>query len=167
MVPYRIVTRPAFEAIGRKTWIGGPDNEAFGRFWAQCHADGTIAALGRLRGGRPNPQTGSAVIGLSCVEQNPALREFDFLIAIETPADLDDAAASALGLERHAVPAAEWAVFEGRGEMPAALVAAEMYAFMEWLPASGYVHAAAPEMEVYPPTDEPYCEFWLPIVRPA
>ena len=78
MVPCRIVTRPAFEVIGRKTWIGGPDNEAFGRFWGQCHADGLIAALAGLRGGAPNPQTQSAVIGLSCVEAEPTRRAFDF-----------------------------------------------------------------------------------------
>ncbi len=165
MVTYRIVARPAFEVIGRKTWIGGPDNEAFGRFWAQCHADGVIATLGRLRGADPCPQTGGAIIGLSCVEQDPAKRDFFFLICIETPDGLSDADVAALGLERHPVPAGEWAVFEGHGAMPDALVAAEMYAFMEWLPASGYAHAPAPEMEVYPLSDEPYCEFWLPITR--
>jgi AraC family transcriptional regulator len=45
------------------------------------------------------------------------------------------------------------------------LVTAEIYAFSQWLPASGCVHALAPEMEVYPPGQgEPYCEFWLPVV---
>jgi AraC family transcriptional regulator len=34
---------------------------------------------------------------------------------------------------------------------------------MEWLPNSGYEHALAPEMEVYPSQGEEYCEFWLPI----
>ena len=46
---------------------------------------------------------------------------------------------------------------------------AEIYAFTQWLPASGFSHALAPEMEVYLPTrengDEGGCEFWLPIVR--
>ena len=166
MVPYRIVTRPSFQIVGRKTWIAGTDNEAFGRFWSHCHADGFIASLAELRGDTPNPQTAGAVIGLSCVEADPTRRQFDFFICIETPADLDGAVVAAQGMERHVVPATDWAVFEAHGEMPGALVAAEMYAFTEWLPASGYVHAPAPEMEVYPPTDVPYCEFWLPITRP-
>jgi len=34
--------------------------------------------------------------------------------------------------------------------VPESIVQAEMFAFMEWLPQSGYEHALAPEMEVYP-----------------
>ena len=65
-------------------------------------------------------------------------------------------------LESYTVPATTWAIFECHGKLPEAIVASEMYAFGEWLPSSGYVHALAPEMEVYPPRDG-YCEFWLPI----
>jgi hypothetical protein len=36
MVNFRLIERPAFEVIGRKTWIGGQDNELFGRFWQEC-----------------------------------------------------------------------------------------------------------------------------------
>ena len=80
----RIVERPAFQVVGKKTWISGQDNALFGRFWDRCRAEG-------------------------------------------------------------------------------------MYAFMEWLPNSDYVHANAPEMEVYAPgsdggSENNYCEFWLPIV---
>ena len=54
--------------------------------------------------------------------------------------------------------------------MPEAIVEAEIYAFTQWLPTSGFVHANAPEMEVYPPgsrgdSDDNYCEFWLPIAE--
>ena len=44
----------------------------------------------------------------------------------------------------------------------------EIYAFTQWLPASGYAHANAPEMEVYLPGvsgAEYVCEFWLPVMR--
>ena len=58
------------------------------------------------------------------------------------------------GLERYEVPAARWAVFECRGKVPDSIVASEMYAFMDWLPDSGYRHALAPEMEVYPASDD-------------
>ena len=63
-----------------------------------------------------------------------------------------------------------WAVFECNGKVPEAIVKAEMYAFMEWLPNSKYVHAHAPEMEVYPPgidgsSKDAYNEFWLPVSK--
>lgn len=167
MITARIIDRPAFEVIGKQTWIGGQDNDAFGRFWQQCHADGTIARLQRISGMRPGEQTGGMVIGVSRVEADPTNREFYFLIGVEAPrGDLD---AAAEGFERCVIPASRWAVFDGSGEMPMSLVRAEMYAFMEWLPGSGYSHAAAPEMEVYPAGEsapgEMKCEFWLPVVE--
>ena len=44
------------------------------------------------------------------------------------------------------------------------LIDAEMYAFMEWLPASQYKHDNAPELEVYPSHDNKLVEFWIPVV---
>ena len=84
------------------------------------------------------------------------------MIGIERPEEAD-----APELTRHTVLAALWAVFACRGPMPEALVRSEMYAFHDWLPASGYAHAHAPEMEVYPPGGEDYCEFWVPIKAKA
>jgi len=159
-VPYRIVDRPAFTVAGRSTWISGPDNEQFGRFWQQCQGDGTFGVLRRLTHMAPGPQTQGQVLGISRVEADPTNRSFSFLIAVEVPADADTG-----DLERYTVPASRWAVFEAHGPVPDALVTAEIYAFSEWLPGSDYAHALAPEMEVYPPTDLPYCEFWLPLQR--
>lgn len=167
MTTYRIVERPAFDVIGKKVWIAGTeDNEAFGRFWDQCRAEGLLAMFERLKGFQPGPQTNGLTLGISRVEKNPAKREFFYMIAIEKPEScpaLDD-------VESYRVPATHWAVFECHGKVPESIVTAEMFAFMEWLPASGYVHANAPEMEVYPPgsngqSDENYCEFWLPVKR--
>jgi len=59
-------------------------------------------------------------------------------------------------------------VFECRGNVPASIVEAEIFAFTQWLPASGFVHAQAPEMEVYlegANEDDYICEFWLPVQR--
>jgi len=163
MVTPRIVERPAFRVAGRKAWISGPDNAIFGRFWVQCRAEGLFETFARLTGMRPGAQTGGTVLGVSRVEQDPAKRDFYYMIAVETEAEAE-------GLESYLVPAARWAVFSSRGLMPEALVQAEMHAFMEWLPASGYRHALAPEMEVYPPEEagpggEVSCEFWLPITE--
>lgn len=164
MIEYRLVERPAFTVIGKQTWIAGQDSSLFGQFWQTCQADGLFQQFERISGLRPGAQTNGVTLGVSRVDADPAQRSFYYLIGIELPLD-----APSDGLEVCTVPAATWAVFGSQGPLPDALVAAEMYAFGEWLPASGYVHAHAPELEVYPPGadgEETYCEFWLP-VEPA
>jgi len=161
----RIIERPTFRLVGRKTWISSQDNSLFGQFWERCQADGLFELLEQVSGLEPGPQTGGVTLGISCVEQDTAKREFYYLIAVEDPQTHTVA-----DLESHTVPASQWAVFECRGKVPEAIVKAEMYAFMEWLPNSEYVHAKAPEMEVYPPgpdgsSEDSYCEFWLPVER--
>lgn len=157
MVEVRIVERAAFCVAGRQVYISGPDSAQFGRFWAQCHADGCIDRLRRLPA--PSvPQMEGALLGVSRVEADPARRDFFFLIGVEYDRDVPS------DLTCIHIPAGRWAVFACPGAMPDALVAGEMYAFGEWLPASSYRHALAPEMEVYPPGAENYCEFWLPLV---
>ncbi len=166
MVKYRIVERPAFHIIGKKTWISGQDNAIFGRFWDKCRAEGLFEIFKQINGFQPGPQTRGGTLGVSCVERDPAKREFYYMIAIENPLDRE-----VPDLERYWVPAAQWAVFECRGKVPESIVKAEMFAFMEWLPNSNFVHANAPEMEVYPPesdgssedNDINVCEFWLPV----
>ena len=159
----RIIERPTFQVVGRKTWISGQDNALFGRFWEQCRADGLFELFKQIGGLEPGPQTGGVTLGVSCVEKDPAKRDFYYLIAVETPQNHE-----VTELESYTVPASLWAVFACRGPVPEAIVKAEMYAFMEWLPNSEYIHAKAPEMEVYPPgpggsSEESYCELWLPI----
>jgi AraC family transcriptional regulator len=163
MVNYRLVERPAFEVIGRKGWIAGQDD--FSRLWEQYQAEGLMEVFSRIRGFRPGGHTGGATLGISRVEQDPGKRTFYYMIAVETPADCPPT-----DLESYRVPASQWAVFECHGKVPGAIVEAEMFAFMEWLPNSPYVHALAPEMEVYPAgsagdSDDSYCEFWLPVSR--
>jgi AraC family transcriptional regulator len=159
MVAYRLVERPAFTVAGKKTWISGQDNAIFGRFWERCRAEGLFELFDRIRGTRAGPQTNGVTLGISRVEQDPSKRSFDYMIAVESPVE-----GLGAGLETYEVPACQWAVFECRGQVPDSIVEAEIYAFTQWLPGSGFVHANAPEMEVYPPeADEGYCEFWLPI----
>ena len=162
-VRFHLFERPAFEVLGRKSWIA--DQEDFGRAWAQCQADGLMDVFQRISGLRPGEQTGGATLGISRVEQDPTVRTFYYMIAVEAPAGCPPT-----DLERYQVPAAQWVAFECHGKVPGSIVEAEMYAFVEWLPGSGFVHAPAPEMEVYPPgsagdSDDSYCEFWLPVER--
>ena len=167
MTTYRIIERPAFEVIGKKTWISGPDNAQFGRFWEQCQSEGLFETFKQIGGLRPGPQTRGVTLGVSRVENDPANRAFDYMIAVEKPG-----ACPATDLESYCVPASQWAVFECHGKVPEAIVEAEIFCFTQWLPNSAFVHANAPEMEVYPPesqgdSDDNYCEFWLPIARKA
>jgi AraC family transcriptional regulator len=164
MIKYRIVEKPAFEVLGKKTWISGQDNSLFGRFWVQCREAGLFEIFERLRGDQPGLQTNGSVLGISCVEKDPANRAFYYMIAMESPEK------SSGELENYHVPASQWAVFECIGKVPEAIVKSEIYAFTEWLPSSEYEHARAPEMEVYFPgndgnSEDSYCEFWLPITK--
>lgn len=164
MIKYRVIEKPTFDVIGKKTWISGQDNDLFGRFWVQCQEERLFDLFERLSGNRPGLQTGSSVLGVSCVEKDPASRAFHYMIAIEKPERLPEE------LEIYHVPASRWAVFECVGKVPEAIVKSEIYAFTEWLPSSEYEHAKAPEMEVYfsgndGRSEDSYCEFWLPITK--
>lgn len=147
----RIEEKPAFEVCGRKVWISGQNNEEFGEFWNESHENGLVE---RLKGFGTGKITNSGVFGVSRVEKYPDNRQFFFYIAAEHTGEDD--------LEDFTVPACKWAIFEGAGELPMSLVNAEMEAFMKWLPSSGYVHAHAPELEVYPVSGAEV-EFWLPV----
>ena len=160
---YRLVERAAFNVVGRQTWISGQDNSLFARFWQSCQTDGLFQQFERINALRPGAQTNGVTLGVSRVDADPSRRSFYYMIGVEVPD-----AASGADLEVCRVPASLWAGFECRGHLPEALAASEIYAFSEWLPVSGYTHAHAPELEVYPPAAnagkaETYCEFWLPI----
>jgi AraC family transcriptional regulator len=161
MSQFRIVERPAFDVIGKKTWISGQDNDLFGIFWEKCKAEGLFGIFEKINGFQPGSQTNGTTLGISQVEKDPSNRAFYYMIAIEKTKDCPDTE-----LECYQVPSSTWAVFECRGKIPGSIVEAEMYAFMQWLPASGFMHASAPEMEVYLEgeiSDDYVCEFWLPV----
>jgi AraC family transcriptional regulator len=163
MPQIRIIERPAFDVIGKKTWISGQENDLFGIFWEECKAEGLFGIFEQINGFQPGSQTNGVTLGISRVEKDPADRAFYYMIAIEKIKDCP-----IVELESYQVPSSTWAVFECRGKVPASIVEAEMYAFMQWLPVSGFVHAHAPEMEVYfegNSEDDYVCEFWLPVQR--
>lgn len=158
MTEVRIMKLPSFRVVGKKVWISGQDNKQFGVFWDECHKDGTIEALRKLSSSPESNITKATTFGVSRVEKDPSNRAFFFYIATETDKTSD-------GFESFSIPAAEWAVFSNRGELPMSLVDAEIFAYTKWLPASKYIHANAPELEVYPAADSALVEYWLPIVK--
>ena len=155
MIRHRIEEKPAFSVSGVKTWISGQNNEEFADFWNACNTDGTTE---KLQAASSDPRfnvTHSRIMGVSRVENDPENRAFDFYIAAE--------AAPLPGFDAFPVEKGEWAIFEGDGNDPMALIRAEMEAYMNWLPSSEYAHDDRPEIEVYPSGTGVYVEFWLPI----
>ena len=156
MVNVRIESKPAFDVTGIKTWISKVED--FHDFWNRCHEDQTISDLKTLVNYNAGEITQSLVFGVSRVENDPNYRDFYFYIVTEY------AEKGQRDFETFTIPASQWAIFECKGPIEKALFEAEMYAFKEWLPSSGYVHAMAPELEVYPARDSQVVEFWLPIM---
>lgn len=113
MPQFRIIDRPAFEVIGKKTWISGQDNDLFGIFWEECKAEGLFGIFEQISGFQPGSQTNGVTLGISQVEKDPADRAFYYMIAIEKTKDCTDTE-----LESYQVPSAIWAVFECRGRFP-------------------------------------------------
>jgi AraC family transcriptional regulator len=167
MMNVRVLKAPGFIIAGRFAWIEGPDNMAFGRFWEQCRENGLLRQLDALRinsGLLTKTTLDGAILGVSCVENDPTNRSFDYWIATACgQGPLEEYEAITAGLNRREVPSAHWAVFSCPENTPAGIVQAEMYAFGEWLPRSGFRHANAPEMEVYPSNPQAAWEFWLPL----
>lgn len=167
MVEVRFEDLPSFIIIGKKIWISGQENEIFGEFWQHSNENGLVEELKDINRDHSKPILNSTVFGVSCVEKDPSLRSFSFFIATEADSP-DNILAKHPDLEIHTIPACQWAVFSNEGTLPLSLVDAEMYAFTDWLPSSPYLHAYAPEMELYPPNPTlnslmDYVEFWLPI----
>ena len=155
MVKVRLENKPAFDVIGIKTWISKVED--FHNFWNKCHENNTISTLKSHGNHNAGAITQSLVFGVSRVENDPNNRDFYFYIATEYTGN------ECKNFETFTIPASQWAIFESKGPIEKALFEAEMYVFKEWLPSSGYIHAKAPELEVYPLRDSQIVEFWLPI----
>lgn len=157
MVNVRFENKPEFEVTGIKTWISKVED--FQNFWSKCHEDDTISTLKSFGNHNAGVFTQSLIFGVSRVENDPNNRDFYFYIATEYAGNGNK------DFETFTIPASQWAIFESKGDVLTALFEAEMYAFKEWLPSSGYIHANAPELEVYPVRDSQIVEFWLPIIK--
>ena len=160
MVEVKIIEKNEFLVCGKKTWITGQHNEEFGEFWDKAHKTGLVDFLKKISAPK---EMEKAVMGISRVEKDPNNRAFDFYICCET----EGMSAMEDDMELFEVPASKWAVFSNHStnnNLAECLIKAEMYCHMEWLKTSGYIHAMAPEMEVYPVNDRTRVEYWLPII---
>lgn len=156
---YKIIEKESFSVIGKKTRITMVDNQNFNlvpKFWNNCRIDGTQEWLCKRAGKL-------GMLGI-CMDFDKDTEEFNYMIAVE---EVNKALPE--GFESRTIPAATWAVFESIGPMPEAAQDVTKRIFSEWFPATGYEHACAPEIEVYPAGDvsspDYRCEIWIPIKK--
>ena len=153
---YRIEERDAFRIVGAKAHFGMNLEESFAqvpKFWAQTVQSSMAQAVCALPAKQP-----CGLLGVStCMDG----RDFDYYIAVATDAPVPE------GMAEYTVPAATWAMFECVGPMPQAVQQLQTRIVSEWLPASGYEYADAPDIEVYPEGNtqaaDYRCEVWLPV----
>lgn len=156
---YRIVEGKEYEVIGKLIRVSCKDGENFRRipeFWRECHKDGTVEKLCPAAGDK-------GILGI-CTDVKYDKEQMSYMIAVENNGCITDSS-----LETRKIPAATWAVFTSVGPMPEAIQKVWQRIFQEWLPATCYEHADAPELEVYPAGNneaEDYrCEVWIPVVK--
>lgn len=156
---YRIVERKEYEVIGKLIKVSSKDGENLRRipeFWRECYADGTIDRLCSIG-------AGNAVLGI-CMDMEYEKEQMSYMIAVESNGSFADSS-----LTTRTIPAANWAVFTSVGPMPGAIQKVWERIYQEWLPATGYEHAEAPELEVYPEGDtsapDYRCEVWIPVIK--
>jgi AraC family transcriptional regulator len=156
---YRIVDKEAFKVVGVSkgvTTVDGKNLEIIPGFWDECYDKGICKRLSDMAGSM-------GMLGI-CMDFEYEKDMFNYVIAVEK-----QGTAVPEGLVEKEIPAATWAIFESVGPMPDSIQKVWSRIFSEWFPATGYEHADAPEMEVYPAgdasRDDYKCEVWIPVVK--
>lgn len=151
---YRIESKDAFRVVGvsaplhrelEKNFSVVPD------MWQKAAADGTV---GQLAGLMDTPPMG--LLGISICNDTEDWRYF---IAVSSTKE-------AGRFDEYLIPASTWAIFPGSGTNRS-IQELEQRIVTEWLPASGYEYANAPDIEVYlnPDPQNAQYEVWIPVVK--
>ncbi len=151
---YRIETKEAFRIIG----VSAPlDREIENNFmvvptmWQEASVNGTIQKLAGMMDAQPMGLLGVSV----CNDEE----QWKYFIAVSSTKAGD-------GFEEYRVPASTWAIFSGTGTNQS-IQELERRIITEWLPASGYEYANAPDIEVYlnPDPQNAQYEVWIPVAK--
>lgn len=140
---YRIEKKAAFRIVGVKEHFDMNIEESFSKvplFWQETVIAGMIPNLCTLMNQQP-----SGVLGVSTCMNG---KDFDYYIAVASNKPTPK------GLVEYEIPAATWAIFECVGPMPHTIQELQKRIVSEWLPASGYEYADAPDIEVYTEGDQ-------------
>ena len=155
---YRIEEKPAFRAAGYGEWVSMLNGENFTRIpqmWAELSKE-RCAQMEQGYADGPYP----GMFGVMWMGEDP--NKLFYAIAVSTEKTVAED-----GLQIIEIPTQTYAVFE---TPMASLQDVTRRIYAEWMPASGYEHAAGPEMEYYPVADmsDPakyICEIWVPVVK--
>ena len=151
---YRIETKEAFRIIG----VSAPlDKEIENNFmdvpklWQEAAVNGTIQ---KLAGMMDTPPMG--LLGVSACNDE---EQWKYFIAVSSTKPSGE-------FEEYMVPASTWAIFSGTGTNQS-IQELEQRIIAEWLPASGYEYANAPDIEVYlnPDPQNAQYEVWIPVSK--
>lgn len=155
---YRIEKKEAFRIVGVRESMRVNLEENFvkvPRLWLQAAQDGSIMKLAQMMNRPP-----FGILGVStCMDG----AEMDYYIGASTDMPVPE------GMEETVIPGGTWAVFECTGPLPNAMQDMQKRIITEWLPASGYEYADAPDIEVYSDGDQQASDYrteiWLPITK--
>jgi AraC family transcriptional regulator len=151
---YRIENKESFRIVGISMPLHKEIEKNFEivpGMWGKAAMDGTIQKLAGLIDTPP-----MGLLGVSACNDEEAWKYF---IAVSSSKEAE-------GLEEYTVPAATWAIFSGSGTNQS-IQELEQRIITEWLPASGYEYANAPDIEVYlnPDPQNAQYEVWIPVVK--
>lgn len=154
---YRIIKQEAFRIVGVREPLLPDFEDSFRRvpeFWGEAAGVRTIPRLCLLMDAAPK-----GILGVSTCMPDA---ENYYYIAVASTRPAPE------GMHEYVVPACTWAVFPGRGSMPAAMQELQKRVVSEWLPGSGYEWGQAPDLEVYLDdglSGESSFEVWLPVAK--
>lgn len=154
---YKIVKKDRFTVVGKErkiSMVGGENFKQVPKFWNDCMEDGSYELLCAHAG----------ALGVLGICKDFANDEFVYMIGVEAnQQSLPEECVSTI------IPAATWAIFEAVGALPKSIQDLLPQILTEWLPANGYQHDCAPELEVYLPGDmyspDYKCEIWIPVKK--
>ncbi len=122
------------------------------KLWQEAGQSGKIAEICTLMNKEP-----MGLLGVTACQDN---EQSYYYIAAATDKPVPN------GMFEAMIPACTWAIFPGSG-LPSSIQGLMERIYSEWLPASGYEWAEAPDIEVYL-DDNPvnmHYEVWLPVVK--
>lgn len=151
---YRIETKDAFRIVGVSAPLYREIEKNFTivpQMWQDAATNGTIQKLAGMMD--------TDLKGLLGVSACGNEEEWKYFIAVASTQESGK-------FEEYTVPASTWAVFPGEGTNQS-IQELEQRIVTQWLPASGYEYADAPDIEVYinPDPQNARYEVWIPVVK--
>lgn len=151
---YRIETKESFRIIGVSAPLQKEIENNFmvvPKMWEDAVKNQTIQKLATMMDSSPK-----GLLGVSVCND---VEQWKYFIAVSSTKASDE-------FEEYIVPASTWAIFSGSGTNQS-IQELEQRIITEWLPASGYEYANAPDIEVYlnPDPQNAKYEVWIPVSK--